>query len=708
MFPPPYKNFHLLTFSFATCLALFTASAAAADLPNHIHDGYTVTGSGGFDGVENNTYEFNDIEAIIGIAQNIWPGTGIFEALTGKTTTAFNISNSTLNAYGEVTIINNANHANIGNNNALYAQSNSNVTINAEKVFIAALPSDNKNNYLIPRKDSAITASDNSSVSIAGDVVQIIGNIDIQDEASRVTLDLSGSDSFWLGSSTKKTLNIKLSDGAVWIYDREKSLTSSNQISDLELNGGKIVLNEEAIKEFISPIEFFDGTNTPARVPDFYIKNSNFKELNQHSSVIIENLSGTGGYFLIDLDWDTNQGQKTYSDNSDFITIKKVSSNNSTQTVLFDRDKAHLESMNVGDKLYFASVEEGTTVFTTNADGEVNNADEVFSFMYATDSEIAEDNVTYWYITKKNGRTNENVDFLESAPLVAYALATDLDRLHDRMSEAVLDGNKKGLWARYRFSKTGFKQAFETDAHMIQIGYNHDFSTADSRKFVGLALDYTSADTHLDGLSGNGDSERYALNAYYTVLASCGGYADIVGKIGRIGNDYDLRNNFGAAIGSSFWQTYYGISAEFGWKYQATNSFFFEPQTQLQVMRIEGDSFTTDGGVRAEIDDINSIIGRLGFRTGFMFSFADALPASSFYLLADVLHEFNGDNAFRATGRTTSYEDSQAGSQTWYDVGVGTNLSISESSKVLINTKFVAGGDFESSWVINADLRYEF
>lgn len=196
-------------------MALFTASAAAADLPNHIHDGYTVTGSGGFDGVENNTYEFNDIEAIIGIAQNIWPGTGIFEALTGKTTTAFNISNSTLNAYGEVTIINNANHANIGNNNALYAQSNSNVTINAEKVFIAALPSDNKNNYLIPRKDSAITASDNSSVSIAGDVVQIIGNIDIQDEASRVTLDLSGSDSFWLGSSTKKTLNIKLSDGAV-------------------------------------------------------------------------------------------------------------------------------------------------------------------------------------------------------------------------------------------------------------------------------------------------------------------------------------------------------------------------------------------------------------------------------------------------------------------------------------------------------------
>ena len=689
-------------------MALSATSPVNADLPDHIHDGYTVTASGGFDSIENGTYEFNDIEAIIGIAEGIWTGQG-WEALTGKTTTAFNISNATLNAYGEITIINNANHENIGNNNALYAQNNSNVTIDAEKVFIASLPSFNKNSFIFPKSDSAITASDNSSVSISGDVVQIIGNIDIQDPTSQVTLELSGSDSYWLGNSNDTTLTVKLSDGAVWIYDRENSLISSNGISNLELNGGKIILNEGAITEFISPIEFFDGTDTPAKVPDFYIKSNNSQELNPHSSVVISNLSGSGGFFLIDLDWNTNQGQKTYSDNSDFLTIKKISGENSTQTVLFDRDKAHLDSMSVGDKLYFASVEEGKTVFKTNADGEVNNADEVLSFTYETNSEVSEDEgLTYWYLTKGSGRTNENVSFLESAPLATYALATDLDRLHDRMNEAVLDDQKNGLWARYRFSKTGFDQAFEMDSHMIQVGYNHDISTADSRKFVGLAFDYTSADTDLDGLSGNGDAERYALSAYYTVLANCGGYADIVGKIGRIGSDYDLRNNLGASIGSSFWQTYYGVSAEFGWKYQATNTFFLEPQAQLQVMRIEGDNFTTDGGVRAEIDDINSVIGRLGFRTGFTYSFAEALPKSSFYLLADVLHEFNGDNIFRAAGKTTAYEGSHTGSQTWYDVGVGTSLSISESSKVLMNAKFVAGGDFDSGWVLNADLRYTF
>ncbi len=701
----------------AVCVALASTFAVANnDFPNHIIDNRTVSNSGGFDGVSNGTYNFNNIEVTIGAAENIWPGQGN-EAVTGKTTTAFNVYNSTLNAYGTITIINNADHKNIGNNNALYAQSNSKVTIDAERVFLASLPSSNKSSYLYRRKDSAVTVNGNSSVSITGQIVNIIGNIDIRDSGSHVNLEIDGPSSYWLGSSSSDNLNLKLSNNATWIYDREQySLFGlanlEDTIANLEFDSGNIILSEDKIREFISKIEFSDGVKN-VHVSDFYIKNDNIKAgPNQHPSVTINNLSGNGGYFLIDLDWNTNQGQTEDTDNSDFITIKNVIGENSIQTVEFEKEKAHLESMSVGDKLYFASVEEGTTTFTTNADGEVNNADEVFAFTYATDSEVLEDkygkSATYWFLTKETGRTNENVDFLESAPLVTYALATDLDRLHDRMNEAVLDDHKNGLWARYRFSKTGFDQAFETDAHMIQVGYNHDVSTADSRKFVGLAFDYTSADTDLDGLSGNGDSERYALSAYYTVLANCGGYADIVGKIGRIGSDYDLRNNLGAAIGSSFWQTYYGISAEFGWKYQASKSFFFEPQTQLQVMRIEGDNFTTKGGVRAEIDDINSIIGRLGFRTGFTYSFSDALPASSVYMLADVLHEFNGDNAFRATGRTTAYEDNHAGSQTWYDVGIGTNLSLSEKAKVLMNAKYVAGGDFDSSWVLNADLRYEF
>lgn len=702
------------------CLALAsTFSFANNELPDHINPGNTVTGNGGFDGVSYGTYNFNDVQAIIGIALNIDVGTGK-EALTGKTTTAFTITNATVNADGTIKIINNAKHENIGNNNALYAKGSSQVTLNAENVFIASLPSFNKYQFFYPKKDSAITARDSSTVSISGKIVQIIGDIDIRDQTSHVSLDLDGESSYWLGSSSSiylENLTVKLSNNATWIYDRENYgpfgvFNLAEKIVNLELNDGRIILNEKAIEEFISPIEFSDGTDKPVQVPDFYIKNNNINQLNQHRTVTITNLTGKGGYFLIDLDWNTNQGKTEDTDNSDFITIKNVIGENSIQTVEFDKEKAHLESMSVGDKLYFASVEEGTTTFTTNADGEVNNADEVFAFTYATDSEVLEDkygkSATYWFLTKETGRTNENVDFLESAPLVTYALATDLDRLHDRMNEAVLDDHKNGLWARYRFSKTGFDEAFETDAHMIQVGYNHDVSTADSRKFVGLAFDYTSADTDLDGLSGNGDSERYALSAYYTVLANCGGYADIVGKIGRIGSDYDLRNNLGAAIGSSFWQTYYGISAEFGWKYQATKSFFFEPQTQLQVMRIEGDNFTTKGGVRAEIDDINSIIGRLGFRTGFTLSFSDALPASSVYMLADVLHEFNGENAFRATGRTTAYEDNHAGSQTWYDVGIGTNLSLSEKAKVLMNAKYVAGGDFDSSWALNADLRYEF
>lgn len=150
--PNNNKKLKQLKLPLAVCLALAsTFSFANNELPDHINPGNTVTGNGGFDGVSYGTYNFNDVQAIIGIALNIDVGTGK-EALTGKTTTAFTITNATVNADGTIKIINNAKHENIGNNNALYAKGSSQVTLNAENVFIASLPSFNKYQFFYPKK----------------------------------------------------------------------------------------------------------------------------------------------------------------------------------------------------------------------------------------------------------------------------------------------------------------------------------------------------------------------------------------------------------------------------------------------------------------------------------------------------------------------------------------------------------------------------
>lgn len=96
--------------------------------------------------------------------------------------------------------------------------------------------------------------------------------------------------------------------------------------------------------------------------------------------------------------------------------------------------KAHLDEMKNGDKLYFASVESGNTTFSTNADGEVNRADELYRFGLHTQSEEDEtDQLTYWFLTKSIGSANENVDFsmsvkvklaMRNAAPMAFGLGT--------------------------------------------------------------------------------------------------------------------------------------------------------------------------------------------------------------------------------------------------------------------------------------------
>ena len=441
--------------------------------------------------------------------------------------------------------------------------------------------------------------------------------------------------------------------------------------------------------------------NTDYKLADYRDRDGDYSEVN------ILNLSGPGGIFKIDLDWQTNKGVKQYTDKSDFIKIGNAEGN-SNQTVWFDISKAHLDEMKDGDKLYFASVGSGDTTFSTNADGEVSSADEIYSFKYSTQSENT-DTLTYWFLMKSQGGTNENVALLRNAALASYSLASDLDRFHERRDEARYEEvGTGGLWARYRYSDIGRDNTFDMDKNMIQVGYDKEVSTADSRKIVGIAFDYTHADTDLTGISGSGSNDRYALTLYYSVLADCGGYADFTAKIGRLGSDYDLHNQAGQKIGSSFWQTFYGASAEFGWRYALNDTFFIEPQTQLQIIRIEGDQFETDGGIKAQIADTNSIIGRIGLRAGSTFTLGSAEQKSTAYVFADALREFKGDYAFSAAGHSTAGDFSYSGKETWYDAGIGTNVALSSNINFRLNAKYIFGGVFESSRQIDAAIHFAF
>lgn len=643
---------------------------------------------------------------------------GYVNGLGGDTTEGLVIRGKNLTVQGNnknVTIINVSQNDKIDNNGGIYATNqipknpftpSSRVDfVDLKNVYIAAIGGKETGN------DSTAISSKGAygnKIFVSGDTVRLIGSLDVSGFGNKIVVSMSGKDSFWYGSKCDAAplfgskVTISLANQATWIFNASGSKYNQNgQLDNLSLDGGIVVIADEIVWQTYENTIIKDSTGNEYVLSDYRNRDGKYSEVD------ISNLTGPGGIFKIDLDWQTNQGAKQYTDKSDFIKIGNAE-DNSNQTVWFDISKAHLDEMNDGDKLYFASVESGDTTFSTNADGEVSSADEIYSFKYSSQSEES-DNLTYWFLTKSLGGTNENVALLRNAALASYSLASDLDRFHERRDEARYEeAGAGGLWARYRYSDIGRDNTFDMDKNMIQVGYDKEVSTADSRKIVGIAFDYTHADTDLTGISGSGSNDRYALNLYYSVLADCGGYADFTAKIGRLGSDYDLRNQAGQKIGSSFWQTFYGVSAEFGWRYALNDTFFIEPQTQLQIIRIEGDQFETDGGIKAQIADTNSVIGRIGLRAGSTFTLGSAEQKSSAYVFADVLREFKGDYAFSAAGHSTAGDFTYSGKETWYDAGIGTNVALSSNINFRLNAKYIFGGVFESSRQIDAAIHFAF
>ena len=478
-------------------------------------------------------------------------------------------------------------------------------------------------------------------------------------------------------------------------------------ISAITLNGGVVNLQDDDIK---------------AKYADYIGDLSKYKE---HHKVTIGELKGTGGIFKVDLDWESNKGKKYTAEQydevienlksgerfSDYIyieTVDNTTKSNPVQIVDFDASKAHLENMKINeDKLYFANVADGNTSFTT-ASSVYSNAGNVFDYTYGTGSDNGKD----WYIavSGKSAESNPNFSAAKGAMYAGYALGTELDTLNKRMGEARYLEEDDGVWVRYRHSKTGWDDTYETNGDMFQLGFDNEVTEKDGKHYRGVAIDYTDADTNIMGISGEGEHERYAVSLYDTWLGEKGHYRDLVLRGGRINSDYDVSGAFSNGyedIGGDYHQWFGSISAEWGRKNDMGTGWYFEPQVQAQLARVGGASYVSDSGVDVDQDGATSLIGRAGFRIGREYV-KDNGKHDNFYIKADLLHEFAGDKSFSLDGNDGRYDKEYDGQETWCDVGIGADISLGKNSYFWADVERTFGADFDNTWQINGGFRWEF
>ena len=643
------------------------------------------------------------------------------------------------------------------NNDTVFALGGSTINLSADKVYITAIGSNGlmTDNAISAKNTNHSDAGDNT-VNISGGTVQIIGDIDFsgstQDGKDTVNLNLSGADSYWYGNvkgaDEDNIANISLSNGAEWIYRYQGKLNldvtmggnihsiknDGNYLKNLALNGGVVNLDDDEIKNICANTvvkngeeeykleDYFKGLNTDlsadANADDFWGKielGLILVQLNfdvNHQSVEIENLTGMGGIFKADIDWLSNNGVKQETDTSDYIYIKN-SKEGSKQVLKFDASKAHLENMEINeDKLYFANVADGNTSFIT-ASSVYSNAGNVFDYTYGTGSETSNNGTgTDWYIavSGKSAESNPNFSAAKGAMYAGYALGTELDTLNKRMGEARYLEEDDGVWVRYRHSKTGWDDTYETNGDMFQLGFDNEVTEKDGKHYRGVAIDYTDADTNIMGISGEGEHERYAVSLYDTWLGEKGHYRDLVLRGGRINSDYDVSGAFSKGyedIGGDYHQWFGSISAEWGRKNDMGTGWYFEPQVQAQLARVGGASYVSDSGVDVDQDGATSLIGRAGFRIGREYV-KDNGKHDNFYIKADLLHEFAGDKSFSLTGNDGRYDKEYDGQETWCDVGIGADISLGKNSYFWADVERTFGADFDNTWQINGGFRWEF
>lgn len=290
-----------------------------------------------------------------------------------------------------------------------------------------------------------------------------------------------------------------------------------------------------------------------------------------------------------------------------------------------------------------------------------------------------------------------------------YSQAVYLDTLNKRLGEARYLEGDEGLWIRMRHDKIDKDSSYEITNNMYELGYDKKYESKDKNGYhrKGVAIDYMDGDTSYDDIAGGGETNRKGIWLYDTWIGNKGHYTDYVAKWGHLENSFDLYTKTrGEKVSGEYDNDVYSLSAEWGYKDQLNNDWYIEPQVQLQYARVTGADYETSQGTQVSVDGIDSLIARAGFRLGKDFG---EEKKSTFYVKADVLHEFLGDQDITAIDKTTDGRLVSIGYDndgTWYSVGLGFSTMLSDNSYAFLDVEKIFGNDNDNSYQINGGFNW--
>ena len=462
-------------------------------------------------------------------------------------------------------------------------------------------------------------------------------------------------------------------------------------VSGLTMSGGEYMLGADGGDyNILGQFEFTGGRLDMTQ-------NKNGTQTGTQEELTIENLDKAGGTFIMDTDLNNEEGDKitikeAANVGTSYIQVNDTSLLNGTVT---DHKNLLLVTDNSG-KLTFEGKDlnnGGIWTFTPEIENGLNVKDNAGNVIGSKEE---------WYLTHIDRSVNNDTQVLLDGSDSSYAMWRNTnDTLRKHLGDLHYRTNKKGvegIWAHYTGGKFG-GSGFDSSYNMYQLGYDK----ADNAKSTyGFALE--SGTGHADYSFGSGKDKLFSGSFYGTWTGDDGSYTDVVAKIGQF--DADIKSYGDYPDKASYKNRAYSVSIEYGKTIELSekSGTFVEPQLQFIAGRLESSEYTTDRGNNVYVGGLNSYIGRVGFVAG-----QKTKDGNDVYFKASALHEFGGCRDIHmaaANGETLSM--SKDYSDTWLEVGIGTNIKLSKASYFYSDIERSFGGEIEKKCHVNAGVRFEF
>ena len=616
-----------------------------------------------------------------------------------------------------------------GGTHAVNAYGGGKVTIDSEKIYLEAK---NGKEYDATYGDYelGINISSGSTVELKNaKEVSVIGGISVKgtdvDDATKVSsLDINASDNIYIQGTIKNvaetvssnpvtggninigannkdvTINI---DGDIYSGEYPGAVKNDDSETDVaKASGGSINISLNNEKSSLNG-NIFDKDPGADATNGVHLEVSNGATWTTTGDSTVKEVKSNGG--VIDLagnDQNVNINNLTNGSGSgetpDATTIKTDSINNKLNIGSNETKLEVKASGKVTDSMG-NDVQGGMEKLLKNIN--VENGNKETTVTAAAGSVTGETTITRDADGNSSAAKEEvnkdNAGISEMASIALMAWRAENNDMNKRMGELRNSKGEHGIWTRMvrgqsKYGAQNVKNQYST----YQLGYDEKLSV-DKHWTVGAAVSYT--DTSSSFSTGHGENKSTGFAIYGSYLSDNGSFVDLIAKAARLKNEFDV---LGGAGKGDYETNGYSLSAEYGKRFTKDNGFWIEPQVELTYGYVGAVDYLTNNDVKVRQNGMDSLVGRIGFAMG------RNIKAGNVYARASYLYDFDGetDVTFSKNSVTRGFKQDLGGG--WWEVGVGTNLNLSEATHLYFDVEKTYGGNVATPWQWNAGVRWSF